>query len=56
MNFIEQFLGTVSIILGFILTGILLNIFLSTPVGAEVVQAMIENAKKAFKKNTNEKQ
>lgn len=57
MTFVDQLLNTISIILGFLLTGILLNIFISTPIGSEVTQIMIQNAKKAFTSfNKNEKQ
>jgi len=51
MTFIDQFFGTVAIILAVFSTALLINVFLSIPIGEQIVKIMIFNVKnfKGFK-------
>lgn len=51
MTFIDQFFGTVAIILAVFSTALLINVFLSIPMGEQIVKIMIFNVKnfKGFK-------
>ena len=51
MTSIDQFFGTVAIILAVFSTALLINVFLSIPIGEQIVKIMIFNVKnfKGFK-------
>ena len=46
MTFIDQFFGTVAIILAVFSTALLINVFLSIPIGEQILKIMIFNVKK----------